>query len=394
MSKKPLDAGLKRTFKIIGAALGLGVVAITAVSFMGDGDDTQQEATRSNVGRVPSGIRVDDPQLSESTRARLERVERAEAQQAREAGHSYIPQIMITGGEPITIDVPVVETPPPSAAPPPRRASNDFSAQRDRIEQSAPAIPPGLERQLAAIITGMAPATVQDVQIMTVAASPATTANTTNVGVGASDDQNATPAADPRMIINADEIIAAQLLTPIDTYRSTFVLAEVAGGKLNGAQLRGQVIPMNFSGDVEDVGIRFTSMNWNGKHFAINAIALSEQDSTDALNGKVDRRIFHRQVMPILMAGLSGMSTYFTALGTPATSVATGVSAGDSAIVVDQDKATREEARQQGIGDAIDKAVQQAQTAVDKERSRPNQVTLPPYTPIGVIFNAPVMANS
>lgn len=391
MSKKPLDAGLKRTFKIVGAALGLGAVTIAAFSFMGGGSDSDKETLRSDVGRAPSGVRVNDPQLSEATRARLERVELAEARQARETGHSYIPEIIISGGEPITIEAPAAPVAPPESAPAPTRASNNISAQRDRVsgqQGQNQEFPPGFQRQLVAMMTGMEPASAQNIAIQITPTPQATTnAEATNVIEGNN------PLTNERMILNADEIIAAQVLTPIDTYRSTFVLAEVTGGKLNGAQLRGQVVPMNFSGDVEDVGIRFTSMNWNGQYFTINAIALSEQDSTDALNGKVDRRIFHRQVMPILMAGLSGMSTYFTALGTPATSVATGVSAGDSAIIVDQNKATREEAKQQGIGDAIDKAVQQAESEVNKQRSRPNQVTLPAYAPIGVIFNSPVMAK-
>lgn len=198
------------------------------------------------------------------------------------------------------------------------------------------------------------------------------------------------------MLVGGDEIVAAILTTPIDTDRTNFVMAEISAGRLKGATLRGNVRPMNMSGDIEDVGIQFTSMRLpDGRFYQIDALALNEQTATDAMEGRVDRRVFSRTVMPILMAGLSGVSTYFTVRGTPSTSVATGVdTTGTGAIIVDQERASRRDARDQGIGDAIDKTVEKADRAVARAESRPNQVTVDAFTPIGVIFNQPVYQNT
>src|SRR3546814_10174004 len=96
------------------------------------------------------------------------------------------------------------------------------------------------------------------------------------------------------------------------------------------------------------------------------------------LDADVDRHFIAKQVMPVIMAGLSGVSTYFTAQGQTGVSYSpTGYS---DNIIVDQRKATRDEARQQGIGDAVEKVVQNGERQVDKMSQRPNTATLPSFT--------------
>jgi hypothetical protein len=239
------------------------------------------------------------------------------------------------------------------------------------------------------MVNGMAPATVQTVKLMDPAKEDAGTGKAP--GASSSSSGRATAAertVDQDELVGADEILPATLRTPIDTYKSQLVLVRIEGGALEGAELRGQVVPMKASGDVEDVGMRFTSMRFKGQYYEIDAIALNEQTATDAMNGDVDRRIFDRFVMPVLMAGLSGASTYFTAVGTPSTSVATGV--GDAAVIVDQERASREDAKNQGIGGAIDKGVQIGERAIDRAAAKPNRVTLERDLALGIMFNAPV----
>lgn len=406
-TKKPLDEGFKRTLKIVGGVLGVSVVALGAMAYT-SGQSKEREVTPSVVGTPPTGTQKENPQINEATRRRLERVQESEAAQARKGGHSYIPDVILSGGEPIEIKAPEPKPEPApivtdgSDAPPPRRASASMDRQQDALAQARneahkaemARYQAGLERQLAAVLQGLSPATVQEVGIVKmekpapVGAAGSAKAGATQADIALTAERS---AAKGEMLVGGDEIVAAVLITPVNTDKSRSVLVEIVGGKLDGAQLRGEVVPMATSGDIEDVGLRFTSMRLvNGDHFQISAIGLNESTASDAMDGTVDRRFFSRNVMPILMAGLSGISTYFTAQGTPATSVATGGNQGNAAIIVDQAKATQEEARKQGIGDAIDKAVQRGNEIVNKAGSRPNQVEINAYTPIGVMFNAPV----
>src|SRR3546814_15303131 len=96
--------------------------------------------------------------------------------------------------------------------------------------------------------------------------------------------------------------------------------------------------------------------------YQIDAIVLNEQTSADMLDADVDRHFIAKQVMPVIMAGLSGVSTYFTAQGQTGVSYSpTGYS---DNIIVDQRTATRDEARQQGIGVAVEKVVQNGRPEV------------------------------
>lgn len=388
--KKPIDKGFLRSVKIIGGAAGVGLLVVGAFAFMGGGDNASS-APASNVGKIVPQATGEVQSISPAALKQLERVQREEAEAARRAGRSYIPDSTLGPPTPITTQAPPTPPAPAPVSGPPQTSYGQYQQNQRRATQrneDFAAIEAGLTRQIAALAASMQPASAVDVVIKDMSNDQPGAAAGGARGAGAT----GAPAGNKDMgplLVGGDEIVPGLILTPIDTYKTTFVLAEISGGPLAGAQLRGKVVPMTQSGDVEDVGLQFTSMRLNNKWYSINAIALNEQTANDAMDGSVDRRTFSRFVMPVLMAGLSGVSTYFTARGTPATSVATDVGS-DSSVIVNQDRANREDAKNQGIGDAIDKAVQTSDRMVQKEANRPMRVTVDSLTPIGIMFNAPV----
>lgn len=398
-AKKPLDEGFKRTLKIVGGAVGVGLLAVGYLSYSSSTKTPAAAPGQANIGDLVMVGGAQNAQLSAATREKLDRVQQLEAQKANREGRTYVPEVIFGEAQPINAQpappaeqAPVIRAPNPDAPPRNRYANNELrqSVEDEQKKAQLDAIRDGLLAQMQMMANGMRPATMVPVQI-TMAPAPSQAGLQSAASDAGMDSLLAggEPSASDALV-GGDEIVAAVITTPIDTDRSRFAMAQIVGGKLNGAQLRGQVVPMSGSGDIEDVGLRFTSMRLNGQFYQIDAIALNEQTASDALDGSVDRRLFTRYAMPIMMAGLSGLSTYFTSMGTPAISTAQGTGAGAEAVIVDQERASREDAKNQGIGQAIDAGVQSGNNVVNKLASRPNKVTLEANTPIGIIFNQPV----
>lgn len=401
---------------ILAVAVGLGIVVIGGFVYLQSNKTKQNaEAPKSNLGNViPVGAEDSRAPMSEATRAMLDRVQKSEADEARRKGRSYIPENYLGKGEPVDAkpDAKPVVTSQPSAAPSGIRPGGDQegagvnSYQQYQARQNGQNNPQnaemqmiqdGLIRQMELVTNSMKAPTMQVVAI-----KPQEKQKFAENGMGSNGGnngnvqgaENVAKANKGPELVGADEIVAAIITTPIDTDTTKFVMGEIVGGRLNGAVLRGEVVPLNQSGDVEDVGVRFTSLRLKDKAYAIDAIALNESTANNAMSGDVDRRVFSRYVMPIVMASLSGVSTYFSALGTPAVSLATGTNPGSTSVIVNQNAIGADQAMQQGIGSAVNAGVQTGNKAVAKMANRPNRVTLPAMTPIGVMFNAPVYVNA
>jgi|GEM_PF-3754057 len=388
-TKKPMDAGFKRNMMILGGVVGVAVLVVGGIAYTSANSSKSLPAAQANVGRIMPAPSGQVTELTPAQREKLERVQSSEAEAARRAGRSYMPDAML--GTPKA-----VESAKKEDAPPPRAEQTGSYAQfkqnqnrtvKNEGADSQKVVSDGVMRQAQAIIATLS--TVATEQVVEIA-DLTQMVSTSSAGARATLAVAKADAAPKEQLVGADEILAGRVLTPVDTYKSKFVLAEIAGGPLDGAQLRGEVVPMNQSGDVEDVGIRFTSMRLNGHAYPIDAMALNESSATDAMDGDVDHRVFARYVLPVMMAGLSGASTYFTARGTPSTSIAANVSGGE-AVVVNQERASQEDAKNQGIGDAIDKGVQLGERTINRDANRPNRITLDAGQAIGVIFNKPVL---
>lgn len=400
--KKPINANTKRFLYIVIGGTLLASIAIVTIATIGKNKNEKSVGSASITQLVPRASQ-EQSKPSPAALERLERVQTEEAKAAKAAGQTYIPENYLGSPEEVRLAIESGEleekvTPSYQHY---QESSENFSRQQ-RVSvgtgqgetEGLGSLESGVLNQLEGILANMSPATVTTVQIMDYVP------NRHDDTQALESTQTQGAEQQPNPLIGADEILAAVLVTPIDTYVTQFAMAEIVGGEFNGAQLRGQVLPMTGSGDVEDVGIRFTSLRFNGRHYGIDAIALNETTATDAMDGKVDRRYFSRYVMPILVAGLSGASTYFTARGTQAETVMRGGGIDQDGnvfyndVLVERERASKQDATNQGIGRAIESAGSIAQREVSRAASRPQRVKMAAYTPIGLIFNQPVFENN
>lgn len=386
MSKKSkkMDPGTKRLLVILIGGTFAASAAVVGIVMLGQ-KEPQVVQGQANLGSLRVDVIDTNATPSPSMKARIERVQAEEAEAARIRGRSYIPEVYL--GSPQEVKAAVKTGDLPERVVPSYQhyqQSQQQTTQAQQVGGSTVLLGDALLGQLEGILSNQGRA----------ASSGSIQVNykptVVEAGAGA-DGATSEQAANKNVLIQADEILSAVLLTPIDTYKTNFVLAEVVGGKFNGAQLRGSVKLMSASGEVEDVGVQFTSLSLNGDFYPINAIALNESTATDAMDGKVDRRVFSRYVMPIIASTFSGVGTYFTVRGEPSTSLLTDVSG--EAVVVDKERASKEDALYQAYGKSIDKSADLATRAIDREASRPQRIFLDKNTPIGLIFNAPVLAK-
>lgn len=399
-AKTPLNANTKRFLYVVVGGTLVATSAIIAIATMGNNKQVQETGSAS-IGNVTprTGVGQGEAMPSPAMLERLERVHQEESRAAQVAGTSYIPENYLGSPEAVrqAIDSGELEERVTPSYQHHQQATNNLTRSQSVSVSSTGGtqglgpLQDGVMRQMELLVRSLAPATVTTVSISDFGvkdarereAQQALTAQQAGAPVN---------AAQGAPLIQADEILNALLVTPIDTYVTRFALAEIQGGPFNGAQVRGEIQLMSASGDVEDVGIRFTSMIHNGIYYPISAIALNEKTATDAMDASVDRRYLSRYVMPVIFAGLSGASTYFTVKGTPSESVLRGEGSYND-IVVARERADRQDALNQGYGDALDRGRELGEREVDRQASRPQQVTLPALTPIGLIFNQPVFSN-
>ena len=398
-SKNPINASGKRFLYIILGVTAVASLLVVALATIGDDSDGGGGDGSASITNLVPRSTEGDATPSQAALERLERVQREEADAAKIAGKTYIPENYL--GSPRDIRESISSGELDERVIPSyqhyQESQDNFTRQQSvslnegTQEQGIDpfiALESGVMNQVQGIMANLGPATVDVISI-----SEWRPREEVSAGDGSSGGQEGGGAGRPEgeLLIQADDILTAVILTPIDTYTTQFVLAEIVGGDFNGAQLRGNVVPMTASGDVEDVGVRFTSMSLDGRFYPINAIALNENTATDAMDGNVDRRVFSRYVMPIFSASLSGVAKYFTARGTVGESLLRG--GGYDDVVVERRQADREDAKNQAIGEMADKTVQLAQDSIDREAARPQRITMAAGTPIGLIFNAPVFAQ-
>lgn len=386
--RRKLDSSAKRILLILIGVTVIASLAVVSIAMLGKKKEREIQGAARMDRLVPTASNEKGVEPSPATVAKLNRVHVEEAEAAKVKGQSYIPEVYM--GSPQEIREAIDSGELPERVTPSYehyQQSNQRSNQSQQVSQDRALLDDGLLKQLDGILAQQnKPATSGSIKI---AYEPNVQGSQNQAATGGSNSEE----RDPEVLITADTILSATLLTPIDTYKTRFTLAEIVGGPFNGAQLRGEVIPLTASGEVEDVGVKFTSMNHNGNYYRIDAIALNESTATDAMDGTVDKRIFSRFVMPIFAATFSGAGTYFTARGTPNESILRDSDLTADAIVVERERATKEDAKYQAYGDAIKKGSQIAERAIDREAARPQRIHLEANTPIGLIFNAPVTAN-
>jgi intracellular multiplication protein IcmE len=345
----------------------------------------------SNLGTItPKGSGEVRRELSPAMQEKQDRVFAEEAEAARKRGASYIPHEGSLGpAAPIeTAQPPQLSMAAEVGQPTMRRMSGGSGSSQNSQDLT------GLSRQVERIVAGM---NIRGVPVLAFAQeepSPGTSGD----GAGGSSARPSTAAAAANSsagttssrgpdLTQGIEIAPAELLSPIDTDKTDEATARITGGPLAGATLIGKLVVFE-----EDFSIGFTSLRFGGKYYQVQAVGLNEQTASRAMGADVDHRYFDRYVMPILSAGLWGGSTYFTERGRTATQYVPSTGLGGE-IVVSNDKASKEEAKNTAIGETAKKAEQIMDGEIQRRASKKNRMTLPQFTPLGIRFEQPIYAK-
>jgi intracellular multiplication protein IcmE len=381
-----MDPGLRRNLLIIGGVLGvaaLGLVIMVGFRASAPSPSAQAPTGVAVPGAAAGGqARIDAP--SPVMQQLLREQHLAEADAARRAGRPYIPPDS-AGSEPIPAATPQSDSRlgVPGAANgaygssagsgSAAGASPEEQAKRERLRR-------GIENQMKDLVAAAAPpSNVARIQV-----ASAESAGSPAPGVGPAQGRPAQAAANTAPVrvaapvADALEIFPAVTMTPVDTYKTGYFSARIAGGRLAGAFLVGRTQMVN-----EGLQPRFTQMRWNGKTYSIDAIALDETSGTDAVDAQLDRRYMQRYVMPIIVAMVGGYTAAKAQTGTAVVGV--GVDGGAGTAVA-QPPPTEKQAVNAGIAQGM----AMTQRAVEQEASLPIRASLPAGAPIGVMFNAPV----
>lgn len=186
------------------------------------------------------------------------------------------------------------------------------------------------------------------------------------------------PARSGPKIVDGHYIAPALSVSTIDTYRTKFASASIVSGPLKGAYLLGKAELIE-----EGLSITFSSMSLNGQVYPVDAVALEEKTSSDAMDADINHRYAQRFVFPIMAAAVGGAAQAFAQAGTNVVATAGGVIAATPA-------ATTRQAEAAGVASGMSIGTQ----VIAKEASKPLQATLPANTSIGILFKTPVYASA
>ncbi|PNG49088.1 MULTISPECIES: DotG/IcmE/VirB10 family protein [unclassified Variovorax] len=375
-SGKRLDPGAKRVMKWVGGAFAVALVAVVGLVVMASGKK-EMKANVDLPARTTSGAQTDVVQ-TDYERGRLAELQEQKAAKSRQEGGVYVPPPagapVANAGGPQTLGGPGASSYQTYVTPP--QVAIQPGSYQDPVRQQA--IQEGLNRQLAQLLvdapTGAAIAHVAAYQDPKANGAGQQGVAGQGQGVGATNI-----ATEDIGLPGPLTIHAARTTSPIDTEKSPYVSAEVIGGKFAGAFLKGTAV-LNQG---EGLQVTFTDIRFNGKVAKINAVALDEQTSADALNGSIDRHILSRYVLPITFATVSG------AAGAIAQRSSSVVTNGLSTSVV-LPEATDKQAAAAGLSSAT----QVGQQLVQSLSQQKNTVKLPANTTIGVLFNTVQAASS
>jgi len=372
-----LDPGAKRVIKWVAIAFGVAFVAVLGLVLVASGKKDTSATVALPVRN--SGAQTDVVQ-TDYEKGRLAELQRQKAEESKNTGGVYVPP---PAGAPVAQDKfgGPAGSGIPGAGPGPSSYQTYVTTPQVAVQPGSyqdparqQAIQEGLNRQLGQLLadapTGAAIAHVQGYQDpnKVAAGQPGHQGGTGAPGVAATN-----VAAEDLDLPGPLTIQVARTTSPIDTAKSPYVSAEIVGGKFAGAFLKGTAV-LNQG---EGLQVTFTDIRFNGKVAKINAVALDEQTSADALAGSIDRHILSKYVLPITFATVSGAAG---AIAQRSSQVVTnGLS---SSVVVPE--ATNRQAAAAGLSSAT----QIGQQVVQSLAQQPNTVTLAAGTTIGILFNA------
>lgn len=384
---RKVDPGFKRNMAIIGGVVGVAVIAIFA-AFSMRSDKSNDQSGSVSMGMSSNATATNDQEpMSPAMRDAIQQKMMQEKAAAAKAGEKVFLNNEFVE-KPVSID--------------PRQELQANNNQGPGAQgQGAPAVAQvivytpeemeiiarrkaGLERQVGSLL-------------QTVDLNRAVPARTTFSAVAAASqtapgpgqaNSTASPAGAPNTasvrfnsneLVGGLEIVPAETASPIDSYKTNFASARIVSGKLAGAYLVGSI-----SQQEDGLRINYTQMRFNGKSYAINAIALDEKTSTNAMAANVDYRYLQRYVFPVTTAVLGGFAAASSQVGS--TTQTTGAGTGQEVV---RPAPSLDQARAAGVTAGLGIVARQ----VEREATKPYQIKLEDRTFIGILFIAPVQAD-
>ncbi|MCX8018094.1 MAG: DotG/IcmE/VirB10 family protein [Rhodocyclaceae bacterium] len=237
----------------------------------------------------------------------------------------------------------------------------------------------GMQAQMARIVQAhMPPATISAARYQDERQQGQPAAQTTPAA--AQQAQAPTQGAPSMELVPALTLVAAELLSPIDTDKTAFVSAKIASGPMAGGTLYGAAEMVRDQG----VRVRFNRMLApNGRSYTINAIAMDPASAHDTLAANIDRKLLERYVLPFIGAVAGG---YLDAVAQVQQQVTI---ADGGAVVVQQPEVKAKQAAARGLAAGVNQAVAEA----SKSRGAPS-ASLPAGTPIGILFLDAVLSSA
>lgn len=383
---RKLHPGAAKNLKIIGIGAAAAAVVVGGMMTMSLSGGTKGPTSSVDVTSVKSseGMSVErDDQLSPSQLKAVQVTQQGEARAAEKRGDFYIPGDQV--GRPVPVEPAASAAPTESAEMRALRASGTDGVVTNQsvVSQSDSEIVAkrreGLQRQLAVLLEGGGDANLAPQRVSFGGvdggerrADPGATALT-------QEPQGAQPSvAEGVEIAGAFEIVAAESASPIDTYKTTYASARIVAGPLRGALLFGTAKAAD-----DGLVVTYNNMRLNGKAYSIDAWALDEATSTNALAADVDNRYFERMVLPILLAGVQGYNEKRSEQGSEV------VVTGSGSTAVSTPAASAKQARAAGVSKGLEIANQEVQ----RVGAKPARFTMSERVPLGIMFRKPVLST-
>ncbi|MDM7322258.1 MAG: DotG/IcmE/VirB10 family protein [Gammaproteobacteria bacterium] len=362
-----IDPGAKRNLLIIGGVVGGAVLIMAAMALMSNnsGERAQKGDTPTSIaGGMSEKTRTDE--LTPYELDKLNRVTEQRAQEAAKKGETFIPP-----------EVPLIKdsSPPPSSLEPVRYDTDRSSRWGQGYdEERMQRVMQGFQAQLGRLAQmNMAPST-SSAERYPVAERQANLPSETTT-------PKAPPVNEGVVLVEGLHLAAAELLSPVETEKTSFASAKIVSGPLAGGTLYGTAQMVADQG----VHIRFNRLLLNGASYTgsytVNAVALDPAVSHDTLSADVDRKIFERYVLPVFGAAASA---YLRAKAQPAQTLVLGTSATGVSQVIQPEYQTKQAAAQ-GLASGVEQLLSEYSSA----RAKPS-ATIPAGAPIGVLFLDPV----
>ncbi len=237
-----------------------------------------------------------------------------------------------------------------------------------------------MQRQMSQLIESWTPTGAKQVLVM----SPDDLKNYLNEkkgkqtaagGTASTTDAAATAAQTaPKTLVSAGTVSYAQLLTEANSDVPGPILAQIVSGPFSGARAIGQFQVAN--GYADYLVLQFTLVNFKGKDYSINAVALDPDTTLGGMATEVDQRYFTRVLLPAAAGFLQGFGQ---AIGQNSSTTTTN----GTSTIISQGKEGYQQGMFQGLGAA-------AQTASQFFQNQANQtkplVRVAAGTPMGLFF--------